>query len=248
MKRNYTTKIINCLLIAILLNLIDVTSLNSSNVSQAQTRQTRQTEADKLRSLAIKYYENNQIQQALSTLQKELKLHRQKRDSLKEISTLNFIAIVYDKQGKYPQAMEYLQVALTTLQKANITTEIKPSIEREILVGMGIVYANLGKYDQSLEIARKIKLINTNQIYSLGSEKVQPNNTSSLTQSASNLKADADTLYGIAVLQYQRGKVKEALGTAEAVLKMRVTAQDKVGEREVSIFINTLRQQLKSRI
>ncbi|AFZ28440.1 tetratricopeptide repeat protein (plasmid) [Cylindrospermum stagnale PCC 7417] len=247
MKKYYATKILSSVLIATILNLTDVTWLNSNNFSQAQAQrqQTRQTEADKLRELANKYYENNQTQQALFTLQKELKLRRQMGDSLKEISTLNFIGMVYDKQDKYPQAMEYLQLALTTLKRANISADIKPSIQSEILVGVGFVYANQGKYDQALEIARQIKLNSANRIQSLGSEKTNPNNISSLTQSTSDIKADADTLYNIAIFQYQRGKIKEALGTAEAVLKMRVTTQDKTGEREVSTSINALRQRLK---
>lgn len=232
---------------AMILNLTDIICLNSNNFSQAQVQrqQTRQTEADKLRELANKYYENNQTQQALFTLQKELKLRRQMGDSLKEISTLNFIGMVYDKQDKYPQAMEYLQLALTTLKRANISADIKPIIQSEILVGVGFVYANQGKYDQALEIARQIKLISANRIQSLGSEKTTPNNISSLRQSTSDIKADADTLYNIAIFQYQHGKIREALGTAEAVLKMRVTAQDKTGEREVSTLINALRQRLK---
>jgi tetratricopeptide (TPR) repeat protein len=242
-----TPKLLNSAVIAILLNLTYATLPNSHNFSQAQTRQTRpqQTETDKLRQLANKYYQNNQPEQALSTLQKELKLHRQTGDVIKEISTLNFIAIVYDEQSKYPQAMEYLQLALTKLKTSNISANIRPGIESELLIGVGYVYANQGKYQQALETARRVKVINNNRIIRLGSEKKNPHNISSPTQSTPDIKADADTLYNIALSQSQRGKVREALGTAETVLKMRITAKDKAGEREVSNFINSLRQRLK---
>lgn len=248
--QSYAIQLLKYGLIALLLNLTDATLLNSHNFSQAQTQQNYQTEADQLQELARKYYQNNQIQQALLTLQQELKLRRQMGDTIKEISTLNFIGLLYDKQGKYPQAMEYLQLALTTLKKANTSADIQPNIivseiiEGEILVGIGFVYANQGKYDKALEIARQIKLITNKRIQSLATENTTPNNISGITQSVSDIKADADTLYNIAISQAQQGKIREALATAEVVLKMHLTAQDKTGEREVSSFINSLRQRL----
>ena len=47
-------------------------------------------------------------------------------------------------------------------------TEVKPVVEGELLIGFGYIYANQGKYDRALEVAREIKLFNANNIQNLG--------------------------------------------------------------------------------
>ena len=108
--KSYLTKLLNLIVIAGLLSLTDVPLLNYKNINQAQAQQIPKPQADRLRELAMQYYNKNQLQQALLTLQKELRLRRQMGDIQQEISALNFIGIIYEQQSKYPQSMESLQL------------------------------------------------------------------------------------------------------------------------------------------
>jgi tetratricopeptide (TPR) repeat protein len=220
------------------------TSLFVVRSAQTQKQRSTKTEADKLRKLAVQQYQNDQIQQALLTANEELKVRRQINDTVGEISALNFIALIHDYQSKYPRAMEHLQLALTTLDKANISADFNYNMAKsEILFGVASVYASQGEYDKALEIARQIRVLSVMRIASDNTTSI--NNTSSATQSARDyIKADADMLYKIAVSQFQRDKIGEALRTAETVLKLRRTAQDKIGEDKAIVLINSIRQQM----
>jgi tetratricopeptide (TPR) repeat protein len=238
---SYLTKLVKLILIGGLITITDVALLSSNTLSQAQTVQARKTQADKLRDIALQYYDKNQIPQALQTLEKELKLRRQTGDIQQEISALNLIGIMYDQQSKYTQSMESLQLALTKLKKSNLSEDIKYSLETELLIGTSIVYANQGNYRKAIESSRKARLLSANRFRRIGD-----NGSGSIPEKkppAPDVRVDAKDLYDIAVTQAKRGKKKEALGTAQAALKMLQTVQDKAGEQVVTRFISTLRQQ-----
>lgn len=191
----------------------------------------------------------NQWRQQISTLKQELQKHQQSGDITKEISTLNAIAILHNELGESAKAIAYLQQAQNKLNAANIPQSQKPLMESELLMGLATVYADAGKFPQVLEISRKISAIQNRNVGSLafriGDVAPTPQATQASTlDTKTDTKQDALMLYTIATTQQKRGKVREAIGTAEAALNLLKTVGDKQGEQEISKYIDSLRQQL----
>lgn len=188
--------------------------------------------------------QKNQWRQQLATLQQDLKKYQNNGDIEQEIKTLNTIVITYTELSEYPKALEYLQLAQTKLNQSNLSAEKKSFIEPELLIALGTIYADQGNYPQVLEISRKIAEIQNIRIGSLGSGIADVERTPEKKPAQPDVRKDAYSLYLIATTQQKRGKNREALRTAEEALKMLRTVQEKEGEKEVTKFINNLRQQL----
>jgi tetratricopeptide (TPR) repeat protein len=188
-----------------------------------------------------------QWRQQISILRQDLQKYR-RGDTRQEISTLSAIAVSYNELGDSANAIAYLQQAKKKLNSANIPPEQKSGMEPELLVGFATVYADIGNYPQVLEISRKISALSKKNIGSLGGGgfklgDVTP--TPEPTQSPKpDIKQDAQTLYTIATMQQKRGKISQAIRTAEAALNMLKTSGDREGEREINKYIDSLRQQL----
>lgn len=105
---------------------------------------------------------------------------------------------------------------------------------------------NAGKFPQVLEISRKISAIQNRNVGSLAFRigDVAPTPQLTPADTKTDTKQDALMLYTIATTQQKRGKVREAIGTAEAALNLFKTMGDKQGEQEISKYIDSLRQQL----
>ncbi|MBE9206571.1 tetratricopeptide repeat protein [Nostoc sp. LEGE 06077] len=188
--------------------------------------------------------QKNQLLRQLTTLQQDLKKYQENGDIEQEIRTLNNIVITYTELSEYPKALEYLQLAQTKLNQSNLSPDKKSFIEPELLIALGTIYADQGNYAQVLEITRKIAEIQNSRIGSLGSGIGDVQRTPQKKPVQPDIRKDAYSLYLIATTQQKRGKIREALRTAEEVLKMLRTVEEKEGEKEVTKFINTLRQQL----
>jgi tetratricopeptide (TPR) repeat protein len=188
-----------------------------------------------------------QWRQQISILRQDLQKYR-RGDTRQEISTLSAIALLYNELGDSANAIAYLQQAENKLNSANIPPEQKSAMESELLVGFATVYADIGNYPQVLEISRQISALSKKNIGSLGGAgftlgDVTP--TPEPTQSPKpDTKQDAQTLYTIATMQQKRGKIPQAIRTAEAALNMLKTSGDREGEREINKYIDSLRQQL----
>ncbi|HLP88866.1 MAG TPA: hypothetical protein VK184_09800 [Nostocaceae cyanobacterium] len=208
---------------------------NSSNVAVTPSSQPQTLQAS-----ANESPQKNQLQQQLAILEQDLKQHQKNGDVEQEIRTLGLIVISYIELSEYTKALEYLQLAQTKLNQSNLSAEKKSLIEPELLVVLGTIYADQGNYTQVLEIVRKIDEIQKSRIGSLGDVRPRPEKK----PVQPDVRQDAQRLYLIAITQQKRGKTREALRTAEEVLKMLKTVEEKQGEEEVTKFINTLRQQL----
>ncbi|TWH61001.1 tetratricopeptide repeat protein [Dulcicalothrix desertica] len=230
--------------ITILILLTSKTLLSSNNkANENQSNSTETIKTEKPQQSQVELSQQKQWRQQLSVLQPNLKKYQQDGNITQEISTLSQIGIIHNELNEYSQALEYLQLAQTKLNASNLAPREKSFMESELLVGLGTIYADQGNYPQVLEITRKISQSSSLSIGDLGSnakptpDKKQPPEV--------NIRKDAYTLYSIATTQQKRGKVREALRTAEEVLKMLRTVNEKNGEQEVTNFINTLRQQLQ---
>lgn len=212
---------------------------NPSNLALTTNSQLK-NRAISANSLAQK----NQWRQQLATLQQDLKKYQKNGDIEQEIRTLNTIVITYTELSEYSKALEYLQLAQTKLNQSNLSVEKKSFIEPELLIALGTIYADQGNYPQVLEITKKIAKIQNIRIGSLGLEIADVERTPEKKPAQPDVRKDAYSLYLIATTQQKRGKNREALRTAEEALKMLRTVQEKEGEKEVTKFINTLRQQL----
>jgi tetratricopeptide (TPR) repeat protein len=187
----------------------------------------------------------SQWRQQISTLQQDLQKYQRSGDTLQEISTLSAIAVSYNELGDSANAIAYLQQAKNKLNSANIPPEQKSAMEPELLVGFATVYADMGNYPQVLEISRQISALSNKNIgilggggFNLGDVTPKPEPTQ---PPKPNTKQDAQMLYTIATMQQKRGKIPQALRTAEAALNMLKTSGDKEGEREINKYIDSLR-------
>jgi tetratricopeptide (TPR) repeat protein len=242
--KNYYLRIFSIASIITILILLTsktlLSSNNAANENQSNVAQTIRTEKPQQSQLQLS--QQKQWRQQLPVLQQNLKKYQQDSNITQEISTLSQIGVIYNELNEYSQALEYLQLAQRKLNASNLAPREKSFIESELLVGLGTIYADQGNYPQVLEITRKISQANSLTIGDLGSE-VKPKPDKKQPQET-DIRKDAYTLYTIATTQQKRGKVREALRTAEEVLKMLKTVNEKNGEQEVNNFINSLRQQL----
>jgi tetratricopeptide (TPR) repeat protein len=217
---------------------------NHSN--SAIITKTTNLQSENRGELANESSQKNQWRQQLPTLQQELKKYQKNGDIQQEINTLSMISIIYNNLSEYPKALESLQLAQRKLNLSNMSAEQKSFIEAELLIGMGTVYADSGNYPQALEITRKTAEIGERNIASLASGigDVERMPKKKHPSPKTDVRKDAHTLYTIAIMQQKRGKISEALHTSEEILRMLRTVEDQEGEKEITKFINTLRQQL----
>lgn len=218
-------------------NKVEKEAKNSSSLDRTANLQPKNLQ-ESANSLAQK----NQWRQQLATLQQDLKKYQNNGDIEQEIRTLNIIGITYTELSEYPKALEYLQLAQTKLNQSSLSAEKKSFIQPELLIALGTIYADQGNYTQVLEITRKIGEIQKIRIGSLGSGIGNVEPTPEKKQAQPDVRKDAYSLYLIATTQQKRGKNREALRTAEEALKMLRTVEDQEGEKELTKFINTLRQ------
>ncbi|AUT00951.1 hypothetical protein CLI64_11360 [Nostoc sp. CENA543] len=188
--------------------------------------------------------QKNQWQQQLGILQQDLKKYRTNGNIEQEIRTLNNIVIIYIEINDYPKAIEYSYLAQSKLNQSNLSAEKKSFIEPELLIALGTIYADQGNYPQVLKITRKIAEIQNIRIGSLTAGIGDVEQKPGKKPVQQDVRKDAQSLYLIATTQQKRGKIREALRTAEEALKILKAGGEKEGEREVSEFINTLHQQL----
>ncbi|BDA71497.1 hypothetical protein CAL7716_056630 [Calothrix sp. PCC 7716] len=242
--KNYYLRIFSIAsIITILILLTSKTLLSSNNKANENQSLIEATKTEKPQQSQVESSQQQQWRQQLSVLQQNLKKYQQDGNIAQEISTLSQIGIIHNELNEYSQALEYLQLAQTKLNSSNVAPREKSFIESELLVGLGTIYADQGNYPQVLEITRKISQSSSLTIGDLGSNaKPKPDKKQAPEV---DVRKDAYTLYSIASTQQKRGKVREALRTAEEVLKMLRTVNEKNGEQEVTNFINTLRQQLQ---
>ncbi|BAZ48860.1 Fis family transcriptional regulator [Nostoc sp. NIES-4103] len=250
MSKYYITIISIASMITVSIFLTNQTLLSTSNKVETEAKnlsnldRTANLQPKNLQESANSLAQKNQWLQQLATLQQDLKKSQKNGDIEQEIRTLNIIVITYTELSEYPKALEYLQLAQTKLNQSNLSAEKKSFIEPELLIALGTIYADQGNYTQVLEITRKIGEIQNIRIGSLGSGIGNIERTPEKKQAQPDVRKDAHSLYLIATTQQKRGKNREALRTAEEALKMLRTVQEKEGEKEVTKFINTLRQQL----
>ncbi|MBD2683451.1 MULTISPECIES: hypothetical protein [Nostoc] len=210
--------------------------LNLNTTANLEPKNTQRT----TNSLAQK----NQWRQQLATLEQDLKKYQNNGDIEQEIRILNTIVITYTELSEYSKALEYLQLAQTKLNQSNLSAEKKSFIEPELLIALGTIYADQGNYPQVLEITRKIAEIQNIRIGSLGSGIADVERKPEKKLARPDVRKDSYSLYLIATTQQKRGKIREALRTAEEALKMLRTVEEKEGEKEITKLINSLRQQL----
>ncbi len=230
---------------------IKIFSHNSNQSNQNNTLQTNTSSIGKRDSpqqantpLPASTKNPNQVNQwrsQIANLQQDLKKYQKSGDITKQISTLNAIAILHNDMGESTNAIAYLQQAQTKLNTANIPPGEKSVMESELLTGFGTVYADTGNYSQVLEATRKISAIRNNSLNRLGDV---PETSQPIQSPKIDPKEDIRMLYSIATMQQERGKIREALGTAEAALDIAKKAGDKTGESQISLYIDSLRQQL----
>lgn len=250
MSKYYITIISIASMLTVSIFLTNQTLLSTSNKVETEAKnpsnldRTANLQPKNLQESANSLAQKNQWLQQLATLQQDLKKYQKNGDIEQEIRTLNIIVITYTELSEYPKALEYLQLAQTKLNQSNLSAEKKSFIEPELLIALGTIYADQGNYTQVLEITRKIGEIQNIRIGSLGSGIGDVERTPEKKPAQPDVRKDAHSLYLIATTQQKRGKNREALRTAEEALKMLRTVQEKEGEKEVTKFINTLRQQL----
>ncbi|MCF4967041.1 tetratricopeptide repeat protein [Nostoc sp. CMAA1605] len=216
----------------------EATKISPTSVAKVNSSPENPQDANNL--LAQK----NQWQQQLGILQQDLKKYRNSGDIEKEIRTLNNIVIIYIEINDYPKAIEYSYLAQSKLKQSNLSAEKKSFIEPELLIALGTIYADQGNYPQVLNITRKIAEIQNIRIGSLTAGIGDVEKRPDKKPAQPDIRKDAQSLYLIAITQQKRGKIREALRTAEEALNILKAGGEKEGQREVTEFINTLRQQL----
>lgn len=216
--------------------------LDGDGINETQLSSIAAPKTEKLQELNNQTAQKNQWRQQISTLQQDLKKYQQNSNITQEISILSQIGVLSNELGEYPQAIKYLQLAQKKLNTSKLSTQEKSFIERELLVGLGTVYADQGNYPQVLEITRKISQSSSLLLGSLASDGKLAASTNQPLQP--DARKDAQALYSIATTQQKRGKIPEALRTAEEALKILSDGQQENGKSEVNELINSLRQQL----
>lgn len=122
---------------------------------EAQTIQDQKAKADQLRQDGIHQWERGQIQEALETLQKTLKINREIGDRTGEGQTLSYLGAVYKDLGQPEKAMELLQTALAINKEVGDRTG-----EGKTLSYIGAVHGKLGEFPKAIELLKAALAIN----------------------------------------------------------------------------------------
>ena len=185
--------------------------------------------------------------EALNYYRQSLPLFRSVPDKLWEARTLNFIGLAHFSLGDYSAALDHFQQALPLYH------EIKNRAgEASALSNLGLVYdsqkelrQSLQAYQQALTLAREAKnrqteayiLSNLGVVYDQLGDKSKALNhqkhSLKLSREIGDPKITAKTLYGIARIEREQGKLKQARKQIEQTIAIVESLRTKLDSPEL---------------
>ena len=172
-----------------------------NHLNSAHAAGNSQAEIDALREIAQTYILSGNLDQALTTLETELEIHRRHHHPKGDQAvTHHNIGIILRRQGKHDAALEHFQAELGIWEAASV---INPKsflpLVADTLFQIGASYTGLGNLEKGME-------------YFEG--------TRQLARTIHDRPAEMQALQGIGRIHSQRGQLNQALGYYQSSLKL----------------------------
>lgn len=127
----------------------NITTSNNINCKFVRSS-TQKGEAARMNDEAMTLYSQGKITEALEKFQESLKIYSELGDCVSQANILSNIAIVHRQIGKYPQALQYYNEALT-YQKASGQTN-----DGIILNNIATIYGYLGQTEKAIQLSQEV--------------------------------------------------------------------------------------------